>query len=1230
MPNVFHKDFTLANNHVVHAFEYADADAREGATGLMPVDIGKIARQADDGTFWILVDDVVPLWSEVGVSGSGVDRAARRVQSTGILSGGLISEASSTTIDITAGTGVVVDFADPTDPVLTEVSWEDQFGVAIDNIGTNNSTVIAFDANGDIQQVVLTDFGAVQRRDLIGVGVALHLGGAIVDIYTAPENLGYCIPTSSEDFIREVIGPANISGNVFSPNGANLSMDNSGGDLFELGINFRNNVKLPNQRTQAPAVAASFIRVYRQADPAIGMIFDAPPPGVTVINPTQWDDGSGTLQTVPEGNWTIQRIFIDHNGLILVAYGQALYSTVSAALAAMGADVFQEKSPLPWSTFRGYLVVEAAASDLSDSTEAQFHEAASFRIRGHVSPTPQPGGDDKQVQFNDDGAFGGDSGFTYSKVNGKLTLGGPLTVGEVNDLLLGADDDNNVFIGTAIPGTIGTRNTALGKDALAGINDEEADRNVALGFEAGHDITTGQTNVLVGFQAGDKITTGSQNTALGNAALGALLTGFGNVVLGHSAGPLLTGSKNVILGRAAAALLNTGAENFLLGDNSAPSLTDGDRNILLGVGQDVPAALTDDFLNIGGLLYGDLANGYLVIGGALGYPAGPETLRVEGDTFLNGDLGIGIAVPARTMHLQGSNTTIRIDRDTNSPGIQIHRFPSGDFTTPWKGFLLTVTGSESGVGTLTISDLGTAVSGGGTNRLTIDNDGNVVIPGGLGLGDSLGATHPFELLLDLASEQQARFHNVNGDGAMRLHVGSVGGGHIAFLSNSTAAEILGIPAGDVGIVTDFSDMVFATGTGGSASERMRLGTDGVLTLLGMLVLDGGLYASYDDTAKKLLMIPADRRTRLGNYSIAIGDYIASVEGSPDSTENTIIGMNSWKGVLSSTHNVCVGSAQSGRMRAGTDYNVFIGSQTVAGINLISRHNVVIGALAANDPANIDDNVIIGSMACRDTNTVERNVILGLQAAQASTLVEDCVILGHKCADSFTAAERCIFIGSNLVGIAGSGEDLLNIGNLLTGDMAAGTALLAGVDLYKDGAGASGNLWIAGVPWSAWAGPGSGNVFLGYHDTCGLVEGDSNILLGARCGLGLSGSGGEHYDNIMIGGLVAANTNTGDGNILIGYSIECPSGHWTDALNIGDLIFGRGRTAGKTRVRIGGNVSAGLTEDCCLDIDGDDGALRLPRMSTTERNALNAVNGMIIYNYDLAKVQAYLSGTWTNL
>jgi hypothetical protein len=97
-------------------------------------------------------------------------------------------------------------------------------------------------------------------------------------------------------------------------------------------------------------------------------------------------------------------------------------------------------------------------------------------------------------------------------------------------------------------------------------------------------------------------------------------------------------------------------------------------------------------------------------------------------SYTQGDVGIGVTNPARTFHVRGTNAVWRLDRDRPSPGLNIHRFPTGDWTTPWKGFNLGVNATGENDGFFFINDMGTAVGGNEqTRRLTIDNTGNVII-----------------------------------------------------------------------------------------------------------------------------------------------------------------------------------------------------------------------------------------------------------------------------------------------------------------------------------------------------------------------------------------------------------------------------------------------------------------------------------------------------------------------
>jgi len=78
----FHDVLTGADIHVAHAFTYANAAARTGATGLGSTDIGKIAKQTDNNTYWVLKDDSPLTWGQLDAAGGGGGGGEWRAGST--------------------------------------------------------------------------------------------------------------------------------------------------------------------------------------------------------------------------------------------------------------------------------------------------------------------------------------------------------------------------------------------------------------------------------------------------------------------------------------------------------------------------------------------------------------------------------------------------------------------------------------------------------------------------------------------------------------------------------------------------------------------------------------------------------------------------------------------------------------------------------------------------------------------------------------------------------------------------------------------------------------------------------------------------------------------------------------------------------------------------------------------------------------------------------------------
>ena len=63
-----HRKLSLGKIHQIHNWEYADETEREDETDVTAADVGKLARQLDDNTLWMLTDDSPVTWVQVGGS----------------------------------------------------------------------------------------------------------------------------------------------------------------------------------------------------------------------------------------------------------------------------------------------------------------------------------------------------------------------------------------------------------------------------------------------------------------------------------------------------------------------------------------------------------------------------------------------------------------------------------------------------------------------------------------------------------------------------------------------------------------------------------------------------------------------------------------------------------------------------------------------------------------------------------------------------------------------------------------------------------------------------------------------------------------------------------------------------------------------------------------------------------------------------------------------------------
>lgn len=345
----------------------------------------------------------------------------KTIQTTGILEGGLITAGSAVTLNWTAGEGVITNYSDPVNATTKRVSWGAVNGYSPTHLGTTGQWIITYNENGEIEELPATDIGPELIRSNIVIGGFSTYGPYVFRVVDNAINLGFNGFNSFKDFIRDIIGPANIHGNTLTANGTNLSLDTDGGEIFILGSNFRNSTINTDELTIAPGTAITFSRVFRQASPST----DISPDGagmVDVINPTKWDDGSGVLQTVPINDYTVQVMYLMMDGGYVLCYGQEVFAKQSAAEEAVyqGSVSFEEYPVLQKFVRRCFLIVKGNETDLNN---AVLVSDGKFRVGGVSSGVIKSHSSLNELEFDI-------SGHTFEN-------GGDLNIGAYNFLTSG-------------------------------------------------------------------------------------------------------------------------------------------------------------------------------------------------------------------------------------------------------------------------------------------------------------------------------------------------------------------------------------------------------------------------------------------------------------------------------------------------------------------------------------------------------------------------------------------------------------------------------------------------------------------------------------------------------------------------------------------------------------------------------------------------------------------------
>ena len=129
-----------------------------------------------------------------------------------------------------------------------------------------------------------------------------------------------------------------------------------------------------------------------------------------------------------------------------------------------------------------------------------------------------------------------------------------------------------------------------------------------------------------------------------------------------------------------------------------------------------------------------------------------------------------------------------------------------------------------------------------------------------------------------------------------------------------------------------------------------------------------------------------------------------------------------------------------------------------------------------------------------------------------------------------------------------------------------------------------------------------------------------VVSGGNVLIGGSSDNGYRFDVVSTGATNGGIISKGPGTGSTTYSLICTNS-------------GASTTTSALAVRDDSKVGIGTNSiDPCatLEVDGTTGGILFPRLTTTQRDALTPVNGLMIYNTTTSKFQGYAGGAWVDL
>lgn len=326
----------------------------------------------DKGGFLLKIND-----AETGIEFiSGFDLGS----STGLLTGSVITinDGDPAKADVEGGFIVVADaFTDPLNPFSNIIPYGPFEAVTLPNLATAASTEFYILTNGTLLLESGIPFDIPTTRTRVPIGAAVHTGVTqidfILDVYVG---VATAYGNALMDLMLIMGGLNQNGGNVYTPNGANLKIDKSAGNVLFFGANYKVNRSNPNIPPQPAGTEVPFIYTWQDGSGGWNSTFN------TDVNVVNYDDASGGA-SVPDGvvgnnNYSIQPVCMSVQGNTLIYFGQVTYSTLALAANAIRSQVFLTNPEFQGAIFRSWMIVKKDTTALNDTAQNTFTKARKF------------------------------------------------------------------------------------------------------------------------------------------------------------------------------------------------------------------------------------------------------------------------------------------------------------------------------------------------------------------------------------------------------------------------------------------------------------------------------------------------------------------------------------------------------------------------------------------------------------------------------------------------------------------------------------------------------------------------------------------------------------------------------------------------------------------------------------------------------------------------------------